>query len=152
MTSNSTPCTSNFVALFTTSVHAILGSLTKPEDSPTEEITPKWEKYSDNMDGFEGTPDNPEGIEPTPIAGNSYLNTEILLAARGAIERGHIANDKCDHQGHPTGPSNTNTILDIRNYDIEFDDGSVSNLTTSLKLLWDLFWGQSSPLSSLKTQ
>jgi hypothetical protein len=42
---------------------------------------------------------------------------------------GTVKNEKRDSEGNPVGCSNTNPILDTREYEVEFPDGSIDVLT-----------------------
>ena len=46
--------------------------------------------------------------------------------------RGCVISRKCDTDGNPMGRSHANPILDTRIYNVEFDDGDVTELTTNL--------------------
>ena len=60
------------------------------------------------------------------------MHAEIMLTRRGAMARGCVVTQKRDHEGNPIGRANQNPILDSRQYELEFNDGDVSELTANV--------------------
>ena len=72
-------------------------------------------------------------LEPiTPEAGDNHLNVEFVLAWGGVMERGWVVGHKCDTEGDPIGRDSGNPILDTRRYDVEFNDGQVTELIANI--------------------
>ena len=87
-----------------------------------DELTPEWEKYSDDDSG-EGMPDAPDmKIEPAPEVGDNYVNVEIMLAQGDSMTRGRVINCKRNSDGNPMGNTNANPILDSQKYEVKFED------------------------------
>ena len=95
--------------------------------------TPKFEMYGDN-DGVEVTPDEPtEDMEPTPdLSTDVYLNTSIVLPRGEKMAMGKVISRKQDVDGYPIGRENANPILNSCQYEVEFDDGEVTDLTANI--------------------
>ena len=72
-----------------------------------------------------------EADEWTPESYDSYLTAEILLDRAGDTQRGVVKRRKKDDDGNPTGKSNANPILDTRDYEVEFPDGSIDILSAN---------------------
>ena len=72
-----------------------------------------------------------EADEWTPESYDTYLTAEILLDRAGDTQRGVIKRRKKDDDGSPTGKSNPNPILDTRDYEVEFPDGSIDILSAN---------------------
>ncbi|MFN9958350.1 MAG: hypothetical protein ACK55I_35060, partial [bacterium] len=66
----------------------------------------------------------PEADEYTPESYDEYLQAQVILPVGGELRRGQMIRRKKDHQGQPIGIQNTNPILDMREYEIQFPDGS----------------------------
>jgi len=66
----------------------------------------------------------PEADEYTPESYDEYLQAQVILPVGGELRRGQVIRRKRDHQGQPIGIRNTNPILDMREYEIQFPDGS----------------------------
>ena len=99
-------------------------------DFDKDYLTPTYEYYDD--DHQDGTPDAPpEQFTPTPEIGDNYLNIELMLPRGGTLARGQVTERKRDHEGNVIGRSNANPILDTREYEVKFEDGDVTELTTN---------------------
>jgi hypothetical protein len=79
-------------------------------------------------DGLEGSPNDEI---PTPEAGDNYVGTSVMLPHGGSLARGRVVRRKRDREGNPSGRANANPVLDTRTYEVEFDDGDVSELTAN---------------------
>ena len=109
-----------------------LGLKATVADFPPEELTPEWEKYADD-DPSSTLPGPPaEDLEPTPELGDIYLNVDILFPRGDKVEKGCVINRKQNSDGDPIGRANANPILDTRRYDVEFEDGQVTELTANV--------------------
>ena len=110
-----------------------LGPRSTAADFPPEELTPEWEKYEDD-DPSSTLPSAPAiTLEPiTPEANDNYMNVEIVLSRGDTMERGRVVGRKRDHNDNPIGRAHANPILDTRCYDVEFDDGQVTELTANV--------------------
>ena len=80
----------------------------------------------------EGSPDE-DDLEPlpTPEAGDNYLSADITLPVGGVLTRGRVISRKRDADGNTVGRANGNPILDTRTYNVEFDDGTITELTAN---------------------
>ena len=92
-----------------------------------------FEKYEEG-DGAEGTPDAPpQELEPTPdLPTDTYLNASIVLPRGDKLVRGKVVSRKRDVDGNPIGREHQNPILDSRQYEVEFPDGEVTELTANV--------------------
>ena len=90
-----------------------------------------FEKYKDDdLDGR--MPDPPdEELDATPEVGDSYVNTEVMLSRGDRMARGKVVRRKRDAEGNPIGRANNNPILDTRQYEVQFADGEVTELTAN---------------------
>eukprot|EP00804_Cyclotella_cryptica_P002927 CCRYP_013278-RA/>CCRYP_013278-RA protein AED:0.25 eAED:0.29 QI:0/0/0/1/1/1/2/0/233 len=92
---------------------------------------PILDRYEDNdLDGR--MPDPPdEELDATPEVGDSYVNTEVMLSRGDCMARGKVVRQKRDAEGNPIGRANNNPILDTRQYEVQFADGEVTELTAN---------------------
>lgn len=92
---------------------------------------------------FDGDDDDPNPIEPestrpdaddhsSPDAYDQYLTTNLLIDRGGSMERGTVVRRKRDHEGQLVGKSNTNPLLDTREYEVEFADGTIDYLSANI--------------------
>ena len=80
----------------------------------------------------EGEETMPEADEwSSPEAFDQYLTAEVLLSRGGTEMLGTVLRRKRDHDGNPVGRSNPNPLLDTREYEVEFPDGSAEILTAN---------------------
>ena len=102
-------------------------------DDMNIEETPTLEMY-DNDDGIEVTPDElTEDLEPTPdFSTDVYLNSPIVLPREENMDRGEVVSWKQDVYGKPIGRENVNPILDSRWYEVDFDNGDVTEITANI--------------------
>ena len=109
------------------------------------EDTPLYEMYEDDITYAEGGlvsnteddeyPDMDTGLDievPTPEANDNYLNASVMLPRGESYSRGKFIGRKRDAYGNTVGRSNDNSILDTREYSVEFDDGEVSELIANV--------------------
>jgi hypothetical protein len=66
----------------------------------------------------------PEADDYTPESYDEYLQAQVILPGGGESRRGQVIRQKRDHKGWPVGIRNTNPILDTREYEVQFPDGS----------------------------
>ena len=94
--------------------------------------SPILEKYED--DDHDGRiPDPPdEELDATPEIGDNYVNTEVMLPRGDHMARGKVIRRKRDAKGNPIGRANNNPILDTRQYEVQFADGEVTELTANV--------------------
>ena len=108
-----------------------MGAIATKSDFPADYLTPTFDRYDD--DHQEGTPDAPPDTEvPTPEIGDNYLNMELMLPRGGTLARGRVTARKRDHEGNTVSRANGNPILDSREYEVEFEDSGVSELTANV--------------------
>ena len=123
---------------FDRAILAKLGPHVAPADFPTDDLTPEWAHYDTDLfhdqkdDPIEGTPDNDHVLEPTPEVADNYLSMEILFPRGDAMARGRVISRKRDADGNPTGRQHDNPILDTRVYNVQFDDGEISELAANV--------------------
>ena len=96
------------------------------------EETPTFEKYKDGS--VEGTPDEtPEELEPTPdLSPDVNLNLFIVFPKEDRIDREKVVRHKREINGNPIGRKNQNPILDTCQYEEDFTDGEVTELTSNV--------------------
>ena len=63
---------------------------------------------------------------------DGYLSAEIKLMRNGVESMGRVVSRKTDEDGKKTGKSNSNPLLDSREYDVEFIDGSTDAYTANI--------------------
>jgi hypothetical protein len=114
-----------------------IGPKSVPGDFPMEDLTPEYEHYrghtiaEDTDNAYEeGLPDdNDLDLLPTPEAGDNYISAEILLPLGGILRRGKVISCKCDADGNTVGRAHDRPILNTRTYDVEFNNGTIAELT-----------------------
>ncbi|MCK7497545.1 MAG: hypothetical protein MZW92_47270 [Comamonadaceae bacterium] len=67
----------------------------------------------------------------SPEAYDQYLTASVLMDRGGEGMLGTVKSRKRDSEGNPVGRSNTNPLLDTREYEVEFPDGSIDVLTAN---------------------
>ena len=79
-------------------------------------------------------PDEPlEDLEPTPdLWSDVNLNASIVFPRGDNMDRGEVVSWKQDVYGNSIVRENANPILDSRWYEVEFDDGEVTDLTENV--------------------
>ena len=89
--------------------------------------------YVDN-DGLKVTPDElPAELEPTQdLLTEVYQNALIVLPCENMMARGEVVYRKLDVDVNPIGRENANPILNSRRYQVDFDNGEVTKLTTNV--------------------
>ena len=91
------------------------------------------DSYSDENEGEVAGGKEPN-IEPTLDSFDGYLNMELGMprGEDGEIEHAVVKRRAVDHLGEPIGIANNNPLLDTRQYDIEYLDGTIETFTTNL--------------------
>ncbi len=116
-----------------------IGPKSVPEDFPVEDLTPKYEHYlghtiaEDTDNAYEeGLLDNNDlDPLPTPEAEDNYISVEILLPLGGVLRRGKVISRKCNADDNTVGWAHDQPILDTRTYDLEFNNGTIAELTAN---------------------
>jgi hypothetical protein len=86
------------------------------------------EEDTDN-DYEEGSPDDDGlGQFPTPEAGDNYTSAEILLLLGGVLRQGKVISCKCNTDRDTVGQAHERPLLDTWTYDVEFEDGTITEL------------------------
>jgi hypothetical protein len=62
---------------------------------------------------------------------DQYLTASVLMDRGGDAMLGTVKTRKRDSEGNPVGRSNTNPLLDTREYEVAFPDGSIDVLTAN---------------------
>ena len=68
----------------------------------------------------------------TPEAYDQYLTAKVLLPHGGELKQATVRGRKHDADGVPVGKRHPNPILDTRQYEVEFPDGSTEALAANL--------------------
>jgi hypothetical protein len=63
---------------------------------------------------------------------DQYLSAQVLLPCSDTYEKATVKSRKCDNEGNLIGKSNSNPILDTRIYNVQFQDGTVSEYSTNV--------------------
>ena len=79
----------------------------------------------------EGEENRPEADEFSPEVFDQYLTANVLLHRGGEPQLGVVRKRFRDANGNPIGRSNTNPLLDTREYEVEFPDGTMDVLTAN---------------------
>ncbi len=66
----------------------------------------------------------PEMDDFTPETFDEYLSAQVLLPVGDIMQRGEVVCQRRDHNGKPVGLRNPNPLLDTREYEVLFPDGS----------------------------
>jgi hypothetical protein len=116
-----------------------IGPKSVPGDFPTEDLTPEYEHYhghtiEEDMDNAyeEDSPDDND-LDPLPTleVGDNYISAEVLLPLGGVLRRGKVISRKRNADGNTVGQAHDQPILDTRTYDVEFDNGTIAELTAN---------------------
>ena len=91
------------------------------------DLTLRFDCYDDNVkDVFEGTPD--KILLPTLEVNNNYVGANVLLPRGENMAQVRVRKRARENDGDPIGRANENTILDRREYVVEFKDGTEAEL------------------------
>jgi hypothetical protein len=91
----------------------------------TEPFVMVDDKYELGPDEEAGVYTTPEADDFTPKSYDEYLLAQVSLPIDGDLLRGEVIRRTRDPNGRPIGTRNTNPILDTREYDVQFPDGTV---------------------------
>jgi hypothetical protein len=80
----------------------------------------------------EGSPNNAD-LDPLPMpeVGDNYIAAEVLLPLGGVLRWGKVISCKHDADGNTVSQAQDWPILDTRTYDVEFDNGTITELTAN---------------------
>jgi hypothetical protein len=75
----------------------------------------------------------PEADDFDPEAFDKYLAAEVTVSRGGGEpERGRVVRRKRNADGDPIGKAHSNPLFDTREYEVEFEDGSVGSYSANL--------------------
>ena len=74
----------------------------------------------------------PEADDYTPEAFDENLTAEVLLPQGSKVLRVRVIGRKCDADGKEIRARTSNPILDTREYEVEFQDGSTDVFTANV--------------------
>jgi Reverse transcriptase (RNA-dependent DNA polymerase) len=76
--------------------------------------------------------DSEEPEEYTPEAYDEYIAASILLPQGGELQKATVVNRKHDRDGLPIGRRHANPLLDTREYEVQFPDGSTDTFNANI--------------------
>jgi hypothetical protein len=124
-------------AQFLEKVTGKLGNSTKANES--EEFQAMFPDYGDLFEEedearepFEPEAASPEADDYTPDSFDQYLTAEVLLPRNGEEHQGTVRRRVKDEDGKPIGLRSSNPILDTRQYEVDFPDGSTESYSANL--------------------
>jgi hypothetical protein len=88
-------------------------------------------EVADESDGVEDNYSTPEADEYTPDSFDEYLNAKVVLPIGDIKQRGELVRRHRDSKGQPIGKCNINPILDTREYEVLFPDGTTQTYLTN---------------------
>jgi len=81
---------------------------------------------------MESDASRPEEDDYSPEAFDEYLTAEVLLPRGGETARAVVMKRLVDPDGKPVGSRHSNPMLDTRQYEVEFPDGSRDSFTANM--------------------
>ena len=94
------------------------------------------QEFADEMTRVIDDANLPHAIDDTsrPSPDDNYLNIQIGLPRGDDDELQHatVKRRKTDNEGNPLGQAHNNPILDSREYEVEFLDGTTETLTANI--------------------
>jgi len=103
-----------------------LGNVPAIDDGP-------WDLEEEVDEPVEPEMSKPEADEwEDPEMFDKYIGAEINLNRGGQVLHGKVVGRKRDSEGNPVGHAANNPLLDTREYDVEFIDGSTEAYSTNL--------------------
>jgi hypothetical protein len=93
------------------------------QDSVSRESIALLQDLTDGEAGYH----MPEMDDFTPESYDEYLTAQILLPVGGEMAKGQVIKRRRDQNGRPIGLSNSNPMLDTREYEVQFPDGSTQS-------------------------
>ena len=97
--------------------------ITADDKEPDDDVVPDWEAEAYTT---------PEADAFTPESYDEYLSAQVTLPVGGEVRRGQVVRRKRDHNGRPVGVRNSNPILDTREYEVEFPDGTTQSYAANV--------------------
>ena len=85
----------------------------------------------ENVEPFEPEATKAEADDTTPEAYDEYLTAEVMMPHGGDMLKAIVKGRKRDSDGLPIGCRNNNPLLDSRQYEVEFPDGSTEAFTAN---------------------
>ena len=82
----------------------------------------------------------PEMDDITPEVMENYIAAEIMISHGDKAAQGSVRLKERNVEGNTIGRDNSNTILDTRVYEVEFEDGSMS--TYSANVITEIMYAQ----------
>lgn len=113
---------------FDKNILEVLGDPIDVDEFP-EERTPDYVPYEEDD---ELPPQIPERDDVDASTFDPYVNAEVLLPNRGVMQTARIRNRKRDSTGDLIGHAAVNPILDTRQYEVEFPDGSEATYSANI--------------------
>jgi hypothetical protein len=114
-----------------------IGRKSVPGDFPAEDLTPEYEHYhghtikEDPDNAYEeDSPDNND-LDLLPTPEDNYISAEVLLPLGDVLRWGKVISHKCNADGNIVGQAHERPILNTRTYDVEFNDGTITELTAN---------------------
>lgn len=100
----------------------------------TNGTTNEEQEHPVHEDGDPKNGDSKVDPDPTPDSYDGYLNMEIGMprGEDGEIEHAVVKRRAYDKDGEPIGIANNNPLLDTRQYEIEYIDGTIETVTANL--------------------
>ena len=96
-------------------------------DVEDADLTPEFDYYADDVeDGFDGTTD--KTLPPTPEVNDNYVGENVILPRGNYMVQGRFCKRARDNDGIPIVRENEKTILNIREYVVEFKYGKEAEL------------------------
>ena len=92
--------------------------------------TPEYELYAN--DDQEAGIDTPDIDNMTPEDFDTYIGAEVDLPLYGKQRQGKVTARAWDSAGKLFGKANSNLILDMRIYQVEFLDGSMAEYSANM--------------------
>ena len=74
----------------------------------------------------------PEADDEDPDAFDKYIGAQVLLNHGGQVLQAKVTGRKRDADGKPIGRWSQNPLLDTREYNVEFVDGSMESFATNV--------------------
>ena len=101
------------------------GELDTSVSTPPDELFATWDSESGQEPAFNEVINPIDVDDYTPEATDDYLQTELLVPRNGDMVMAKVVRRVKDSEGRPTGKRHDNPILDTRQYEVEFNDGTL---------------------------
>ena len=96
------------------------------------EDTSQYKPYETETQNKQSFPQLTEELEPMPEVRDHYIRAKILLPRGDKMAKCHFVARSQDANGNVMGRSHTNSILDMRMFQVEFARGEVTALTANI--------------------